>query len=241
MGLFGSPDTDRLRATGNLVGLGKALENHDDVIKLAAAKALIEAGDPAFPVVAPLLGSPIRMTKILAGRILLGCADSTTWDAAIEALLYSIDSRRPAATDSLAVTVVVQALRSPDSQTRGAAAHILGLWQVWRIDIAECLEPLLELLHDPDMFPRMCAAKAFASFSSETRAIKPLIALLSDPDTAVRIAAAATLGHFRSDQSVRALTALAGVGDAEVRRAAADALRYHRSVYGPSEPASFEE
>jgi HEAT repeat protein/protein-S-isoprenylcysteine O-methyltransferase Ste14 len=66
------------------------------------------------------------------------------------------------------------------------------------------VEPLIELLHDPDSSLRQIAANTLGTIGSET-VVAPLIASLSDPDGDVRFWAAGSLGRLRAVEAVAPL------------------------------------
>jgi twitching motility protein PilT len=86
---------------------------------------------------------------------------------------------------------------------------------------SDLIEPLNELLADPDGDVR-AAAIGIAALFNDKRLVPPTIRLLNDSDWWVRIAAADTLGTLKDPRAVEPL--LAALADADGRWAAIDAL-----------------
>jgi len=85
----------------------------------------------------------------------------------------------------------------------------------------ELVEPVMELLGDPDPETR-AAAIGIASVFDDPRIVAPTIPLLKDEDWWVRVAAADTLGRLKDPRAVEPL--IAALADADVRWSAVEAL-----------------
>ena len=86
---------------------------------------------------------------------------------------------------------------------------------------AALVEPVIELLHDPDDDTRS-GAMAVAAVFDDVRIVPATIELLNDPDWWIRIAAVDTLGRLKDPRAVEPLVAL--LADAELKWAAVEAL-----------------
>lgn len=85
----------------------------------------------------------------------------------------------------------------------------------------QLIEPVIELLHDPDADIRSSAI-AVASAFEDPRVVPATIELLKDPDWWLRISAADTLGKLKDPRGVEPL--IAALPDADVKWAAVEAL-----------------
>jgi twitching motility protein PilT len=85
----------------------------------------------------------------------------------------------------------------------------------------ELVEPIIELLSDPDVETRS-AAVGIASFFDDPRVVPFAIPLLQDSDWWIRIAAADTLGRLKDPRAVEPL--IAALADPEVKWSAVEAL-----------------
>ncbi|MDP9361289.1 MAG: Flp pilus assembly complex ATPase component TadA, partial [Acidobacteriota bacterium] len=83
------------------------------------------------------------------------------------------------------------------------------------------IEPVIELLHDPDPDTRS-GAMAVAGVFDDVRIVPATIQLLRDPDWWIRISAADTLGRLKDPRAVDPL--VAALADADVKWAAVEAL-----------------
>ena len=83
------------------------------------------------------------------------------------------------------------------------------------------VEPVIELLHDPDPDVRSGAIAVAAGFE-DVRIVPSAIELLKDPDWWIRLSAADTLGRMKDPRAVEPL--IASLSDADVKRAAVEAL-----------------
>lgn len=86
---------------------------------------------------------------------------------------------------------------------------------------AALIEPVIELLQDPDPDTRS-GAMAVAGVFDDVRIVPATIELLKDPDWWIRISAADTLGRLRDPRAVEPLVAI--LGDPDVKWAAVEAL-----------------
>jgi HEAT repeat protein len=196
MPLFGPPDTEKLKAKGNVRGLIRAVRDRKDARRRrTAAVALGELGD--CRAVEPLI-------QVL---------HDDDWDlgrAAAEALGRLGDHR--------AVGPLVTALGSPELNVRRYAAEALG-----RIGDADAVEPLVGALKDDDEILRTEAAEALGRIG-DRRAVEPLVASLSSGVAGERRAAAGALKAIGDRRSVWPLTESLQDSSPAVRRAAAGAL-----------------
>jgi twitching motility protein PilT len=85
----------------------------------------------------------------------------------------------------------------------------------------QLVEPIIELLNDPDPDTR-AAAVGIASLFDDPRVVPFAIPLLKDPDWWIRIAAAETLGRIKDQRGVEPL--MAALADPELKWAAIEAL-----------------
>lgn len=87
----------------------------------------------------------------------------------------------------------------------------------------EAVEPLIELLRDPDPALREVAAVALGEIGSRT-AVEPLIGGLTDPEGSVRYWVVASLGQLRAEEAVEPLVVMLADDARGVRSAVAGAL-----------------
>ncbi len=85
----------------------------------------------------------------------------------------------------------------------------------------QLVEPVIELLHDPDADVRSSAIAVASSFE-DVRVVPATIELLKDADWWLRISAADTLGKLKDSRAVEPLIAV--LADADVKWAAVEAL-----------------
>ena len=98
---------------------------------------------------------------------------------------------------------------------------------------AALIEPVIELLHDPDPDTRS-GAMAVAGVFDDVRIVPATIELLSDPDWWIRISAADTLGRLKDPRAVEPLVAASRRCRPEVgRRRSARAHRRPARLAGP--------
>jgi len=83
------------------------------------------------------------------------------------------------------------------------------------------VEPVIDLLHDPDPDIRSGAIAVSAGFE-DVRIVPSAIELLHDPDWWIRLSAADTLGRIKDPRAVEPL--IATLSDSDVKRAAIEAL-----------------
>jgi len=83
------------------------------------------------------------------------------------------------------------------------------------------VEPVIDLLHDPDPDIRSGAIAVAAGFE-DVRIVPSAIELLKDPDWWIRLSAADTLGRMKDPRAVEPLVAT--LSDSDVKRAAIEAL-----------------
>ena len=185
MPLFGPPNVEKLRATGDIRGLIKALTDRDPRIRDAARKALITIGSLA---VEPLIAA-LNYESVLVRR-----------NAA--SALGAIGDRR-------AVDALVLALKDTDWHVYHHAAVSLGL-----LHDARAVEPLImalglsdeQLPEDPfgESGQResvgLCARQALVEIGAP--AVASLIAALKHNQAIVRVRAAAALGNIADPRSV---------------------------------------
>ena len=85
------------------------------------------------------------------------------------------------------------------------------------------VDPLIELLHDPDPSLRQIAANTLGALEAE-RAVGPLLESLSDPNDDVRGWATRSLGRLRAEKAVAPLIMMVEDGPGSARHSAAVAL-----------------
>lgn len=174
-----------------------ALAQDDDPrVCMVACQALAGSGDPRA--VAPLLA-------------LLQHADAARRQAAARTLAQVDDRCVP---DALAALI-----RDPDPDVRQAVLSALA-----QHNDPRALDPLADALQSRDAKTRRNAAAMLEGSINNPQAVDLLIAALQDPDKYVRILAAQSLRHCREDRAARAVGALLGDPDFEVRQSVVGAL-----------------
>ncbi|MBI5777944.1 MAG: HEAT repeat domain-containing protein [Planctomycetes bacterium] len=118
-----------------------------------------------------------------------------------------------------AIKQVIGFLSHPASETRGAAADILGFWQA-----EKAIPPLIRLLSDPDAEVRNSSVYALKLLRAR-EAIPAITGLLSDSDAQVRCTAVDTLDElYATRENAPAIIKLLADPDEEVRFSAIWAL-----------------
>ncbi len=220
---------DPVSATGEVRELLARLRSHVAAERIAAARALGEAGsaaEPAVPALARLLGdSQVRAEAALAlGK--LGPHAVQAVPALAQAVASGDPETRVNAAEALgkigpqakgSVATLTAVLDAYDGRLRSAAAVALA-----RIDGR--IQPLVDALGAPSPEGREAAAKDLCRIG--TAAVEPALAALRDRRESVRAGAATALGCLGSSASrgVPALRRLLGDPSFLVRAAAAAGL-----------------
>jgi HEAT repeat protein len=132
MGLFGTPNVEKMEAKRDVNGLIKALSNQKDAgVCKAAEGALVRIGPPAIEALISLLNEKDKNVREAAARMLAGIGAP-----AVEPLITALGPGdtyfRNEASHALskvgtpAVEPLITALNSTDSYIRDEAAHTLG-------------------------------------------------------------------------------------------------------------------
>ena len=184
----------------SIAGYVEALRLKDDGIRIDAARALGESGDPAAidPLVAALRDEN-RFVREEAAKSLGKIKD----DRAISLLLAALsdDARcvRDGAVQALggmgerAVVPLMGALGDPDWHVRMGAAISLRI-----IGDQRAVDPLMGLIRDPNRFVRREVVKSLGRFGNSI-ALAPLEEALGDEDEGVRIKAEFALRKIRNE------------------------------------------
>jgi HEAT repeat protein len=224
MPLFGPPDVSRLKTTGDIPGLLRALgqTKHGEARRFAA-EALGQLGDARA--VEPLSAALADQDKYLAHQAaqalgligdpravesLIAALDDSDYSLSIKSA-WALGQIGGPAVDPL-VAIVEE--RRPTSK---AAAFALGC-----SGDARAVGSLVGAVAAGDAALREAAAKALSKIGEP--AVEPLIAVLADRQTATRRAAAQALGLIGDPRAVGPLAALCQDQSAAVRKAAAAAL-----------------
>lgn len=214
MGLFGSPNVEKLKAKGDVAGLIKALGYEKDNYRKAAAEALGQIGAPAVGPLVAALHSPDGSVRWHAAGALGQTGDADAVKPLIAAFGDPLVSVRSAAVEALvqvgapAVGPLIDALPS------WAAAEALG-----RIGDHRAVKSLVAAL------PNWAAINALG-WIGDPGAVAPLIAALQGKDELDREAAARALGRIGDPAALDALTAALSDEAQHVREAAAEALKH---------------
>ena len=198
MGLFGSPNVEKMKAKKDVPGLIKALDyEKDPSVRHDAVKALGEIGDKQS--VNPLIDllndrdSNLRRSVVVAlGKI----GDPSI----IEALMTTLKDENANVRHHSAVALgkigkpavrplVEAALKDENAAVRKAAAQALG-----KIDDLSAIETLMAAFKDENSSVRKNAVVALTEIGEPAR--KPLESVLQDEDDVVQKAAAEALGKI---------------------------------------------
>jgi len=206
MPLLGPPDTDRLKAKGDVPGLIKALGyGKDSSVRQAATTALVQIGNPAVrPLIAALVdaNSDIRQAAIEAlGQI--GGPEALA--ALVHRLGFSAEVPKdlgPAALEAIRkigdIDGLVGLLDAGSPAERCGAAFALG-----RLGYQRGLEALISVLGDTtaDRMLRVVSANALADLG-DRRAVEPLISALGNLDD-IGLISAKALGRIGDPMGLR--------------------------------------
>jgi HEAT repeat protein len=187
----------------------KQLESKDPAVRRDGAFALATVGSPdaLLPAMRPLIAA-LRYDSDERVR---------------ELAAFALGNLGPAGAP--AVEWLIVALRDNGPGVRALAAQALGSSLHSVADKA--IGPLIEQFKDPEVAPRMQAARALETFGARAKvAVPALIRLLKDPAPTVRLCAATSLGGIGPDarEAVPALQAALQDENAIVRERAAGAL-----------------
>jgi HEAT repeat protein len=163
--------------------LAKAMRDGDWQVREVAVEAMGQVGSPAVEMLLKLLRDwEVRKCAILAlGKIrdervldplMLQLRNDEFKDDAINALVELGEPALPR---------LIAALRDKDENVRKSAVLALG-----RIKNGDAIDPLIEMLGNPDWFTRLTAAAALESIGDE-RGREAIKLLLKDPDMVVKM------------------------------------------------------
>ncbi|NIA12001.1 MAG: hypothetical protein GWP10_20345 [Nitrospiraceae bacterium] len=187
-------DIDELKRRKDVGGLIDALADEEEWVRLHAAEALGEIGEPAVEPLITALRDEHEYVRLYAA-IALGETG-----------------------DKRAVEPLITALRDEHEYVRGNAAEALG-----KIGDERGVEPLITALGDEESLVRLYAAEALGVIGDK-RAVEPLIKALGDEDEYVRWSAAEALGKIGDERGVEPLITALKDEDGDVRGDAAEAL-----------------
>jgi HEAT repeat protein len=228
VGLFGGPNIEKLTAKRDLKGLAKALTSKDLEVRDAAARALIEIGDPAAApeIVAQLDGQRDEAVIDTAAGVLRSFGDASI-DLLKTGLHGGDDDERPLYSALLGrmgeergLPPLAEATRDGSSAVRATAA--LGLGVIRSQAAADRLVAVFS--EDDDMDVRGMACLALAS-NKLPGAYDAFSAALQRPEPVDRALGATGLGMLGDARAAPALDAVTnGDDDERVRDAARKAL-----------------
>jgi HEAT repeat protein len=173
--------------------LAKAMRDGDWQVREVAVEAMGQVGSPAVEMLLKLLRDwEVRKCAILAlGKIrdervldplMLQLRNDEFKDDAINALVELGEPALPR---------LIAALRDKDENVRKSAVLALG-----RIKNGDAIDPLIEMLGNPDWFTRLTAAAALESIGDE-RGREAIKLLLKDPDMVVKMRAERILAKWK--------------------------------------------
>jgi HEAT repeat protein len=198
MPLFGPPDIEKLKATGNIKGLIKALNyKKDATIRQTAAQALVEMGHARDAVESlDKLGWQPDKSEVGAAYWVA----KRQWDKCVEI-------------GAPAVEPLGTAFKDGNARVRLSVVNVLG-----KIDDARAIELLVTALGDDVEYVRKNATESLVEIGAP--AVEPLIAALKNDN--VSLVAAEVLGEIGDTQAVEPL--IAALKDDKVSHVAAQAL-----------------
>ncbi|MRS04388.1 hypothetical protein EG832_14410, partial [bacterium] len=236
MGIFGSPNVEKMVEKGDINGLIKTLEykttsfdRKDADIRIAAAKALGEMRNPvAIDGLIMMLGHPYELDRYRASQVLLLFGDSAREPLHI-ALRNGTDPIREEAATLLgqvgnedAVLPLIAALKDPNGKVHKNAVKSLGMLKDER-----AIDPIISIMVNKDYFAHDEAVKALGKFI-DSRAVEPLLNELKEiyPDSEIKSTLIASLGHQGDSRAVPALIAELRnpKSDLKVKKATLEAL-----------------
>lgn len=205
---------------GAVAALGEMVADDRSSVRQAAMAALVRAAGPgAIPALSGALAHKDPMTRRCAADT-LGTLHEVSAAAAVRAALSDRNRTvRDAAVRALsaiggpeAASALVAGMRAGDRNLQALVAAALKSFEWTPADASERV--VHAAIHG--RFDEAVAAGA--------QAVEPLIAVLADRDASMRQAALAALGRLAAIRSAPAIAALFKDPDANVRRAAADAM-----------------
>jgi HEAT repeat protein len=214
LGKIGAP------AVGPLIA---ALNDRDSDVRWKAAIALGETKDPqAVDPLIHTLGDEDRYVRSRAA-IALGEIGIPARDALIRVLESGDEPRRWGAAIALgrigdreSIDALLSSLRRRDGEVQQGVIRALG-------EIGEpAVAPLIQMLQDVDACAREEAVRALGEIGEP--AVETLIATLQGADDQTREEAIRALGEVGDKRAVEALVSALIEGDADIRKAASDAL-----------------
>ncbi len=236
MGIFGSPNVEKMVEKGDINGLIKTLEyktnnfdRKDADIRIAAAKALGEMRNPvAIDGLIMMLGHPYELDRYRASQVLLLFGDSTREPLQI-ALRTGADPIREEAAALLGqvgnesvVLPLIAALKDPNGNVHKNAVKSLGM-----LSDERAVEPIISIMVNKDYFAHDEAVKALGKFK-DSRAVEPLLAELKEsyPGSEIKPAVITALGQQSDSRAVPALIAELKnpKNDLKVKKATLEAL-----------------
>jgi hypothetical protein len=196
------PDVEKLKATGNVEGLIKALGyQEDDAIRQAALTALSAMGHGQDAVKALEKMNDAQAFTLL--KQALKDSDAKVRVSAIQALGKTEESS--------ARRLLLKALQDSDANVRKTAIQFLA-----RTNNARTVKELVTALGDPDWAVRNQAVHSLGGMGAS--AVKPLITSLEHEDKNVRTLAINALGKIGDARAVEALTRVLDDADPDVRK-----------------------
>jgi HEAT repeat protein len=183
--------------------LAKAMRDGDWQVREVAVEAMGQVGSPAVEMLLKLLRDwEVRKCAILAlGKIrdervldplMLQLRNDEFKDDAINALVELGEPALPR---------LIAALRDKDENVRKSAVLALG-----RIKNGDAIDPLIEMLGNPDWFTRLTAAAALESIGDE-RGREAIKLLLKDPDMVVKMRVERILAKWKKQPVSQPATA----------------------------------
>lgn len=208
------PDTDFMEKNKDVVGLVKALEHDEYLIRKEAARSLKKVGDERA--VDSLIKS-LKYENWQSNHTLL----TTVREYAAEALSVIGDKR--------AVQPLINAMKEDGvEEVRWKSAWALG-----KIGDDSAVEALNEALNDHYWTVRENAAKALGKIGNQ-KGVEPLIKALNDKEWRVRKYAALALGDIGDENAIEPLLNTLNDEDTDVKRKAMVALgKMGDAAFGP--------
>ncbi len=228
LGLFGSPNIEKLSEKRDVNGLIKALNYKDESIRSEAVSALAKIGDKSAvpPLIAILENQQeppsLRCSAIRALAELGDASAVSPLTAALKSRVLDIRREVIEALGKIGTERVIEplivALQNDEADVRQRAAVVLG-----NSADSRAVEPLIVALQDDTAGVRQRAAVALGN-SADSRAVEPLIVALQDDTAGVRQSAAVALGNIADSRAVEPLIVALQDDTAGVRQSAAAAL-----------------
>jgi len=196
-GIFGSPNIQKMKETGDIQGLIKTLGSQKDKkLRDDASAALVELGQKG----------PINdLAKAL---------DHKDPNLRVKVVLILAETKQP-----WVIPALNTALHDDDPEVRANAAYGLGNFQ----SNQTVVDPLVTCLVDKDMRVRRAGISTLAALQAR-EAVQPLCALLKSSDLEMRQEAASALRTMADPQAVKPLIGALSDQDRIVRQYSAEAL-----------------